>query len=256
MRKGLVDRYWRIMAAGSLDTDRPASLKYDHSHWESRRKVLRFLLRVIGFTLLAKLDHVEDIENVPKQGPAILMINHIAFIDPIVVLHVLPRNIVPLAKVEVYNYPGIGIFPKLWGVIPVRRDEVDRRAVQQVQAVLRAGEIVLVAPEGTRGPSLSQGKEGVAYLAARSNAPVVPVAIDGTVGFPALRFTRAWKQPGAVVKFGRPFRFRSGISYRDRDNLRKMTDEAMYLLSSMLPEYRRGVYADLSKASRDTIELL
>ncbi len=182
--------------------------------------MIRFLLRTIGFTMLAKLDHVEGLENVPIQGPAILMINHIAFIDPIVVVHVLPRNIIPLAKVEVYDYPFVGFLPKIWGVIPVRREEVDRRAVQQVQDVLRAGEIVLVAPEGTRSPSLTQGKEGVAYLAARSDAPVIPVAIEGTVGFPALRFTRAWSQPGAVVKFGRPFRYRRGINYRDRENLR------------------------------------
>jgi 1-acyl-sn-glycerol-3-phosphate acyltransferase len=244
------------MAAGSLEKDRLTRLKYDHSRLETRRRVIRFLLRTIGFTLLAKLDHVEGLVNVPSQGPAILMINHIAFIDPIVVVNVLPRNIIPLAKVEVYDYPVIGLFPKLWGVIPVRREEVDRRAVQQVQDVLRAGEIVLVAPEGTRSPSLTQGKEGVAYLAARSNAPVVPVAIDGTIGFPALRFTRAWSQPGAVVKFGHSFRYRSEINYRDRENLRKMTDEAMYLLAAMLPEHRRGVYADLSKSTLDMVELL
>jgi 1-acyl-sn-glycerol-3-phosphate acyltransferase len=173
-----------------------------------------------------------------------------------VVVHVVPRNIVPLAKVEVYDYPIVGIFPKIWNVIPVRREEVDRRAVSQVQAVLKAGEIVLVAPEGTRGPSLSQGKEGVAYLAARSKVPVVPVAIDGTVGFPALRFTRAWKQPGAVVKFGRPFRYRADVNYRERENLRRMTDEAMYILATILPEHRRGVYSDLSEATLETIELL
>jgi 1-acyl-sn-glycerol-3-phosphate acyltransferase len=49
------------------------------------------------------------------------MINHIAFVDPIVVLHIVPRNIVPMAKIEVYDYPLVGIFPRLWNVIPVRR---------------------------------------------------------------------------------------------------------------------------------------
>jgi len=244
------------MTAKGHEIDGLHASKYDHSRWERRRRVIRFLLKHIGFTLLAKLDHVEGIENVPAQGPALLMINHIAFIDPIVVLHVLPRNIVPLAKVEVYDYPIVGIFPKLWGVIPVRREEVDRRAVQGVLEVLRAGEIVLVAPEGTRSPSLTRGKVGVAYLAARSRATVVPVAIDGTIGFPALRFSRVWRQPGAVVKFGRPFRARAGISYRDRDTLRLMTDEAMYYLASLLPENRRGVYADISQATMETIEPL
>ena len=227
---------------------------YDHARLERRRRFLRFLIRNIGFTLLAKLNRVEGLENVPQRGPAILMINHIAFIDPIVVLHCLPRNIIPLAKIEVYNYPIIGIFPRIWGVIPVRRDEFDRHAIQQVQQVLKAGEIVLVAPEGTRGPALKQGKEGVAYLACRNNVPIIPVAVDGTVGFPALRFTKAWSTPGAVIRFGEPFYYRAEFARADREQLRLMTDEAMYILSAMLPSPRRGFYADLSKATQETLE--
>jgi 1-acyl-sn-glycerol-3-phosphate acyltransferase len=182
------------------------------------------------------------------------MINHIALIDPIVVLHLLPRNIVPLAKREVYDYPVVGIIPKIWGVIPVRREEIDRRAVQGVMEVLRAGEIVLVAPEGTRSPQLQEGKEGIAYLASRGQAAVIPVAIDGTIGFPALRFTAAWRGPGVRVRFGRPFKFRPEYQRASREQLRQMTDEAMYVLAGLLPENRRGVYADLSKASQETIE--
>lgn len=242
------------MAVDSIAKSNELEATYRHADWEARRLLLRFLLRTIGFTLLAKLGRVEGVENVPAQGPAILMINHIAFIDPIVVMHVLKRNIVPLAKVEVYDYPGVGIFPRLWGVIPVRREEFDRRAVTQVLQVLKAGEIVLVAPEGTRSPSLTQGKEGIAYLASRSGVPVVPVAIDGTDGFPALRFSRAWRGPGTQLRFGRPFRYRPELHKPGREMLRKMSDEAMYLLAAMLPEARRGFYADLTKASQDTIE--
>jgi len=232
----------------------PFPTGYNHTDYEIRRWFLRFLLKSIGFTLLAKLDSVEGIENVPASGPALLMINHIALIDPIVVLHLVPRYIVPLAKREVYDYPVVGIIPKIWGVIPVRREEIDRRAVQGVMDVLRAGEIVLVAPEGTRSPQLQEGKEGIAYLASRGQAAVIPVAIDGTIGFPALRFTAAWRSPGARVRFGRPFKFRPEYQRASRVQLRQMTDEAMYVLASLLPENRRGVYADLSKASQETIE--
>ena len=244
------------MSVDSLEQRLPKSSGYDHKRYERRRRVLRFMIDKWGFWLLAKFDHAEGLENVPSHGPAILMINHIAFIDPILVLNVVPRNIVPLAKAEVYDYPLIGIFPKLWGVIPVRREEFDRTAVRQVLDVLDAGEIVLIAPEATRGPALRQGKEGVAYLASRSGAPVVPVAIEGTTGFPALRYTRNWRGPGAVVKFGRPFRYREPYRRADRDQLRIMTDEAMYVLSALLPSERRGVYADLSQATQATIEFL
>jgi 1-acyl-sn-glycerol-3-phosphate acyltransferase len=213
----------------------------------------RFLLRTIGFTLFAKIDRVEGVENVPQQGPAILMINHINFTDPFVVLTVLPRNIVPMAKVEVYSYPIVGIFPRIYGVIPVQREEIDRRAVQGALDVLRAGEIILVAPEAHRGPELRQGKEGVAYLATRANVPIVPVAIDGTIGFPTFRLLPRWREPGASVRFGVPFRFDTSSGRAGRERLREMTDEAMYILASMLPEYRRGFYSDLTRATRATI---
>jgi 1-acyl-sn-glycerol-3-phosphate acyltransferase len=227
---------------------------YDHARLEPMRRFLRFLIRTIGFTILVKLDQVTGLENVPTEGPAIIMINHIAFVDPIVVLHTLPRNIVPMAKVEVYTYPVIGIFPRLWQVIPVRREEVDRRAIAQALDVLRAGEMILVAPEGTRHEALDDAKVGVAYLASRSGAPVIPVAVDCTPGFPTLPFTRRWRGPGAQVRFGRPFRFRPELRHASKDELRRMTDEAMYALARLLPAERRGRYRDLEHATEDTLE--
>jgi 1-acyl-sn-glycerol-3-phosphate acyltransferase len=244
------------MTESSQDRKNAAPARYDHSEWERRRRFLRFLIKVIGFNFLVRLERVEGAENVPSTGPAILMINHIAFVDPIVVLHLLPRNIVPMAKIEVYNYPIVGIFPRMWGVIPVRREEVDRRAIQGALDVLRAGEIILVAPEATRSPQLQQGKEGVAYLASRSGAPIIPVAIEGSEGFPTLPFNERWRGPGVQVRLGRPFCFRTGQERLRHDRLRQMTDEAMYILAAMLPEPRRGVYADLSQATQDTLMLL
>jgi 1-acyl-sn-glycerol-3-phosphate acyltransferase len=243
------------MAVSSLEKQNTSSKKYNHASLEAKRRFLRFLIRVIGFNLLVKLDRVEGLNNIPKEGPAIIMMNHIAFLDPIVVLHVIPRNIVPLAKAEVYNYPIIGIFPRIWNVIPVRREEVDRRAIQQALEVLRAGEIILVAPEGTRGPSLKQGKEGIAYLASRSGAPVVPTAVMDTSGFPSFRFSKRWKAPGAHVRFGRPFRFKIDGQRPSRDQMRLMTDEAMYALAALLPPPLQGIYT-VENATQETIDWL
>ena len=241
----------------SMQKEENILTRYNHAQYETRRRFLRFLIRVIGFKLFARIDHVEGLENIPAQGPAILMINHLAFIDPIAVLHVIPRrNIIPMAKIEVYNYPLIGIFPRLYGVIPVRREEVDRRALQYAFDVLKAGEIILVAPEAHRHPQLQRGKEGAAYLSSRSGAPIIPVAIDNTNGFPTLPFLKRWSQPGASICFGRPFRFHPELKRASRENLRLMTDEAMYLLAKLLPEHRRGYYSDLSQATQETIEYL
>jgi 1-acyl-sn-glycerol-3-phosphate acyltransferase len=244
------------MNAKGLEHSHDLSPGYNHGHYAARRRILRFLLKWVGFTLLAKINRVEGMENVPAEGPAILMINHIAFIDPFVVLNILPRDIVPMAKIEVYSYPVVGIFPRIYGVIPVRREEVDRRAIQQALEVLKAGEIILVAPEGTRGPALKEGKEGAAYLSSRSGAPIVPVGIDGTIGFPAVRFSAPWKGPGALVRFGLPFRYKPEYRRAGREQLRQMSQEAMYQLAGLLPAERRGIYHDLSQASQETLEFV
>jgi len=213
------------------------------------------MIKHIGFRLLAKYEGTEGLANFPIDGPVIVMINHIALIDPAVVLGVLPRSVVPMAKIEVYRYPVFGSFAKQWQVIPVRRQEFDRQAIRQALGVLKAGECILVAPEGTRSPSLQKGKEGVAYLGLKSGAPIIPAAVTGSKGFPTLNPLR-WLRTGVSVKLGRAFRFIPGDERFEIDHLRLMTDEAMYVLAELLPEDHRGVYSDLSKATTHTIEFV
>ena len=244
------------MVIRSLGKEGTGKEGYFHERWRTKRRFLRFLLKTIAFSSLVKIERVEGLQNIPKTGSAILFFNHIAFVDPIVMVYVVPRDIVPLAKIEVYDYPIIGIFPQLWGVIPVRREEVDRRAIKRALDVLAAGEILLVAPEGTRNDELQPGKEGLAYLASRSGAPVLPVMMEGTPGFPALPISKRWRQPGVHVRFGRPFHYRPELKRAGRDLLSKMLDEAMYRLAAIIPENRRGVYSDLSRATQDTLEIL
>ena len=114
-----------------------------------------------------------------------------------------------------------------------------------------AGEIILIAPDGTRHDALVEGKEGVAYLAHKSGAPVIPVAIEGTRGYP--RFPRG-KGPGATIRLGKPFRFKPLPRRPTRGQLRQMTDEALYILAAMLSEDRRGFYADLGRGTRKYVE--
>ncbi|MBN2387008.1 MAG: 1-acyl-sn-glycerol-3-phosphate acyltransferase [Anaerolineales bacterium] len=234
----------------------PESSGYEHGRYEGVRRNLRFWIRVVaGMTV--KIDSFEGAENIPAEGPLLLYSNHISLIDPVMIIHAVQRNIVPLAKIETYAYPVIGMFPRLWHVIPVQRGEVDRRALQGCLDVLRAGEIVWVAPEGTRRPALLEAKDGMAYLAAKTGVPLMPIAVDGTIGFPVLPFSRRRIQgPGVTLKFGRRFRFKPLENPRDRASLHKMTLEAMYILSAILPPERRGNFADLSRGTVETIEWL
>lgn len=237
---------------GTASVNAEQKSPYDHESLQFQRNILRWMMRHIGFRFLAKVEGIEGVENIPSEGPVIIIYNHIAFVDPVVIMGLMPRNVVPIAKAESYNEPIWGIFPKLWDSIPVKRDEVDRGALRAMLNVLRAGETILIAPEGTRNENLQEGKEGVAYLAIKSSAPVVPVAIHGTKGFPSINPKR-WREEGATVRVGKPFRFRETPDRVGLEHLRKMTDEAMYKLAELLPEDLRGVYSDLGKATEDTI---
>ena len=240
------------MAGSPVD---PSAVPYEHSRYERRRRLLRWLIHNVGYRFLARFEGAEGLEHIPLTGPLIVYFNHIGFIDPIIVVSCIPRNGVPMARHDVFSIPLWGIFPRIWDVIPVRRGEADRQALRGALRVLRAGETVLIAPEGTRSPQLQQGKVGLAYLAVRSQAVMVPGAIEGTPGFPSLSPSRR-RRGGASVRFGRGFRFRTEIARPGREELRRMTDEAMYVLSALLPEQRRGVYADLDQATTDTVDFV
>lgn len=246
----------------SLEADRLArsdrvrrANPYDRGTATWRRRFVRWTASRLAFPWLMRIDAVSGIENVPHAGPAILMFNHIAFVDPLIIMSVLPRNVVPLAKAEVMANPLLALVPWAYGVITVRRGEVDRQALLQSMQVLQAGEVLLLAPEGTRSPSLLPAKEGVAYLAAKTGAPIVPVALEGTEGFPSFSRGALRQGPGATIRFGRGFRFNVGAR-PDRETLHRMTEEAMYILAAMLPPERRGAYSDVAKATQETLEFV
>jgi 1-acyl-sn-glycerol-3-phosphate acyltransferase len=247
----------RVHRGGPTRAERRAG-RYVHARHERMRRFLRWAIDNIAWTIFARVDkaRIAGLEHFPAAGPAILMINHIAFIDPIVVLGNLPRNIVPMAKAEVYRIPVWGIFPALWNVIPVRREELDRRALEKALDVLGAGEVLLIAPEATRHKAMAEAREGIAYLGYKSGAPILPVAIENTPGYPTLVGPWNAGKPGAYFTLGRPFRYQPVTGRLPRERLRLMTDEAMYRLAAMLPEQRRGHYADLARATTETIELL
>jgi len=230
---------------------------FDYKAYAFRRRLCRMAMHVAASPLLAKIDSVKGLDNVPSSGPAILCYNHINFIDPFISLHVLKREVIPLAKIEAFSYPVVGVLPRFYGAISVRRGEVDRRALQASLDVLEQKEMILVSPEGTRNDALIKGRPGtvfIAYLA--GSPPIIPIAIDNTIGYPTPPFSRRWRQKGADIVFGRPFRFRMGPSRPSKEEMEKMTDEMMYTIAALLPPHRRGVYSDLSRATQDTFEWL
>ncbi len=144
-------------------------------------RVLRVLVRGINRLLFRAT--VEEEGAVPAEGPVIIAPIHRSFIDFFVVSEVTRRKLHYMAKDSLWKRPRFGRFLLSIGAFPVHRESADREALRRAQAVLEAGEVLILFPEGERraGPHVGELHEGAAFLAARTGATIVPVGIGGTV---------------------------------------------------------------------------
>lgn len=196
--------------------------------------------------------HLEQIEKIPMQGPLIIAVNHVNFIDsPIAFTHMYPRPVTALVKAETWKNPLLGPLFSMWGCIPIRRGEADLAAFQAAQQALAAGKLMAMAPEGTRSGDgcLQKGYPGLALLALRSGAPVMPAAFHGVEN--VWKNMRRLKRTDCYLEVGQPFTVHANGQGLSRDVRQQITDEIMYQIAALLPERYRGVYADLSRATTE-----
>lgn len=128
---------------------------------------------------------VAGLEHIPKAGPFILAANHTSYLDPSTVGSAIlyRRRLCYMAHSGLFRVPIFGPIIAAVGAFPVKRGAADRKAIRTAVALLRAGQPVLVFPEGTRSPTDQAhlpSELGAAYLAALSQAPVIPVGVIGT----------------------------------------------------------------------------
>lgn len=206
----------------------------------------RRLVQPILYTVIRALSRptIEGLQNLPRQGPVILIYNHIHAIDPFVTVGLLPRYGVPMSKIENYAIPVFGPLIRWFGVIPVKRGEADVWAIKAANAVLEAGHVLLIAPEGTRSKdgALQIGKEGLAFMASKTDPVIVPVGITGSRALGAS--LKHLRRVPLLLRYGAPFRLRWPQGKPTRDHLRLLTDAAMGRLAALLPTEMRGVYRE------------
>ncbi len=192
---------------------------------------LKFVLLGPALRLLFR-PKVTGLENIPREGGAIVAANHVSFLDPLLLPLVVPRRrVMFLTKVKYIDKPLLRWILAGAGVIPVATD--DPRAVgESVTAaveVVRSGQLVGIFPEGTRSPDgrLYRGKTGVARVALESGAPVIPVGIIGTdLAFP--RGARLPRPRSVRIVFGPSIRFAApGNKARSASLTRAATDQVM-----------------------------
>lgn len=227
------------------------------SRYTWRRAFLRGLIRTVGFHILAK-PTITGQENIPRGGPTILMMNHISLIDPVICIGaVTGRFVIPMTKIENLHDPIFGLFVRAYAAYTVDRLAVDRKALQNSIELVKSGQMILIAPEGTRHPEgLAPPKPGMTFVAVKANATILPTALADSASY-AQRWKKL-KRARVRVNFGRPFRFKTeGRSRIPREELELMTQEAMYQLALAQPDPNlRGAYSDLSKATTETLEFV
>jgi 1-acyl-sn-glycerol-3-phosphate acyltransferase len=211
------------------------------------------LVARIGSRAFADVD-VQGLDHLPRRGPVILAVNHISNADPVVVGAWITdalkrRRIHWLGKRELFAWPVLGWVAAHGGIHPVDRDAADIEAFRLATKILENGYVLLVFPEGTRSPTgeLQAAKDGVAMLALRTGAQVVPIGVSNTdavwrkgrplpIPFPRRRVT---------VRIGTPFRVQDEIpddvSRREAKGL--ATTLIMGRIAALLDARHRGVYA-------------
>ncbi len=192
--------------------------------------------------ILCRVDG-QELAKLPKQGPLILAVNHVNFLDaPVVFTHGLPRPITALVKIETWDSPFLGPLFTLWGGIPIRRGEADLAAFQAAREALEAGKILAVSPEGTRSGNgvLQKGLPGIVLLAARTRAPIIPLVVYGHENF--WSNIKRLRRTDFHICVGEPFYLKTeGVSL-DKETRQQMTDEIMHRIAALLPDKYHGVY--------------
>lgn len=170
------------------------------------------------------------LENVPRSGPVIVAANHVSVLDgPLAALVIDDvRRPFFMGKQELFRIPVLGAVLKGIGAIPLDRSRGDVGALRKAEERLAAGGCLLLFPEGTRSRTgrLGRPKLGVAYLAQRTGACVVPARVFGTAGRP--------RRGAVAVAFGRPMRFSAGGPELKAD-YRRFADDVMTEISKLEP---------------------
>jgi 1-acyl-sn-glycerol-3-phosphate acyltransferase len=197
---------------------------------------------VIRFLFLT-LSHprTTGLESCPPQGPAILAVNHLSYFDGPMVLAMLPRRVRPMAAERLRRHVFFGPVMVATGAVFIRRGiggQLDRAALRALLEILEGGGCVAVAIEGTRSPDgkLQEGKNGVAYLAAKSGAPLIPAAVWGTEEiWPAWR---RFRRAEVHLSLGAPVTLDPqalDVSTLDVSTLDKSTRTIMSRIAALLP---------------------
>lgn len=200
----------------------------------------RFLTRMLLF-LLAQWQ-VRGRENIPEQGPLLIVANHINLADPPILAVSIRRKAMFMAKEELFRSRFSRFFVRNFGAFPIRRGRLDRGALRRAEQLLARGLALIMFPEGQRSKNaqLQPAFAGSALVAVRSDVPILPVGITGTEKIKG----RAWlfRRPRITVNIGHPFYLPAVNGKLTRAELVRLTNFMMEHIAELLPSKYRENY--------------
>ena len=217
------------------------------------RKFLRVFLKGVAWLLIRILLRVEVTgrEYFPTKGPMLMVSNHLGDADGIVGLAVAKAPFDVMGKIELLEVPVLGRLMEWYGSIWVHRGQPDRRALRAVLDGLAAGRMVAIAPEGRESltGALEEGTNGAAYIALKTDAPVLPVAFTGTENERIYRNLKKLRRTRITVTAGPPFRLAN--TGNRRVDIQHGTQLIMETLAQLLPPSYQGVYREKVEEDHD-----
>ena len=174
------------------------------------------------------------IHHVPASGSCIVVANHTSYLDAICLGSACPRLLRFLINAEIYGLLRLRWFYYMMRAIPVRTNGGDTAALRVALHTLKRGGGVGIFPEGQRmqDGTVGEGKVGVAFLAARSGAPVVPAAIIGA--HRAMPVGSSFPRPLPIrVAFGQPMRFEATARKPGKEELEAFAERVMRAIADL-----------------------
>jgi 1-acyl-sn-glycerol-3-phosphate acyltransferase len=191
---------------------------------------------------------VKGRENVPSQGPLLVVANHLNLADPAIIAVSLGRKTIFMAKEELFQSRFSRYFVSNSGAFPVHRGQLDRKAMRQAKRVLDEGLALVMFPEGTRSNNtrLQPAFPGSALIALRNNTPILPVGISGTERIKGT--TWLFRRPQLTVNIGHPFRLPAVDGKLSKTELTELTNLMMGRIEELLPAEYRGNFVEAGKS--------